>query len=148
MGVFSLTKGRRKVFEAIEASEALGLPLHFHLVGESEGVFPAVGDGRFTSTGLYTDDELPRLIKEARPDLFLFASSAPETYSYTLTAAMGTGIPILATDLGAFSERLEGYCCKQLYPHQSTGAQLAGIIHDFVGQPRARHQEAMNGPRK
>lgn len=132
LGVLSLTKGRKKVFEAIEASEALGLPLHFHLVGDSEGVFPLVSDGRFTSTGWYIEDELEGLIAAARPDLFLFASAAPETYSYTLTAAMGTGIPILATDLGAFAERLQGYETKALYPHRATGEDLARLIHAFA----------------
>lgn len=138
LGVLSLTKGRKKVFEAIEASESLGFPLHFHLVGDSQGERPAVSDERFTSTGWYTEDELEALIVAACPDLFLFASAAPETYSYTLTTAMRTGVPILATDLGAFGERLHDYVAKALYPHQITGEELARRIHAFAAGFRER----------
>jgi hypothetical protein len=44
----------------------------------------------FSSTGWYDEKDLEDLIGAARPDLFLFASTAPETYSFTLTKAMRT----------------------------------------------------------
>ena len=52
------------------------------------------------------DPELPLLIARERPDLFLFPARWPETYSYTLSVAMRTGLPIIAPRLGAFGERL------------------------------------------
>ena len=33
----------------------------------------------------------------------------PETYSHTLTESIASGIPVVATDLGALKERIEEY---------------------------------------
>ncbi|WP_187770642.1 glycosyltransferase [Cognatilysobacter lacus] len=134
LGVLSLTKGRVKVFKTIEASHRMGLPISFHLIGDSQDNSPDVDDGRFTTTGWYVEPDLPRLIEQARPDLFLFASAAPETYSFTLTEAMGTGQPILATNLGAFGERLAGYSPSRLYPHDISGAELAERLWAFAAE--------------
>lgn len=131
IGVLSPTKGRRKVFEAIEASERLGLPLHVHVIGDPQDALPAVNDARFTCTGWYQPAQLPSLIEEADADLYLFASAAPETYSFTLTEAMQQRRPIIATDLGAFAERLQGYPDFALYPHTATGEELARRIWEF-----------------
>ena len=37
-----------------------------------------------------------------------FPVQVPETYSYTLTAAIYSGLPIVASRIGALPERLEG----------------------------------------
>lgn len=131
IGVLSLTKGRRKVYEAIEASERLGLSMHFHVIGDPQDTRPDVGDGRFTYTGWYRPEELPRLIDDAQADLYLFASAAPETYSFALTEAMQQRRPIIATDLGAFAERLRGYPDHVLFPHGTDGTALAQRIWAF-----------------
>ena len=34
--------------------------------------------------------------------------NCPETYSYTLTTAIDSGLPIVATEIGALPERLTG----------------------------------------
>ncbi len=38
-----------------------------------------------------------------------FPSQVPESYSYTLTKAMESGLPIVATAIGALPERLHGH---------------------------------------
>ena len=38
----------------------------------------------------------------------LFAAQVPETYAYTLSVALQAGLPIVASALGAFPERLAG----------------------------------------
>ncbi len=132
LGVLSLIKGRAKVFEAATVAKAQGLPMVFHLIGHTENEPLPDTAGGFTMTGEYLEDDLPELLAKARPDMFLFASAAPETYAFTLTAAMRTGHPILATDLGAFSERLAGYSHARLYPHMLTGEELAARILSFA----------------
>ena len=57
--------------------------------------------------GRYNESQLRGLIKELNLDLAWFPAVWPETYSYTLSAAIEAGLPILATRLGAFIERLE-----------------------------------------
>ena len=52
---------------------------------------------------------LPSLIALERPDLIFFPALWPETYSYTLSYAINSGLPIIGPRLGAFIERLAGY---------------------------------------
>jgi glycosyltransferase involved in cell wall biosynthesis len=120
------------VFEAIEAVRQTGLPIAFHLIGDPLDERPDFGTDVFTYTGPYQERDLDRLIQEASPDMFLFASVAPETYSFTLTEAMLRKRPIMATDIGAFAERLVGYPDFALYRHGSSGPELAHAIWAFA----------------
>jgi len=45
---------------------------------------------------------------EEAPDVLLFAAQVPETYAYTLSVALESGVPIVASALGALPERLAG----------------------------------------
>lgn len=132
LGYLSLTKGRKVVFEAIDAVREAGLPIAFHLIGDPLDERPDFDPQFFTYTGPYREDDLDRLIVEARPDMFLFASVAPETYSFTLTEAMRRGRPIMATDIGAFAERLVDYPDYALYAHRSNGAELVQAIWKYA----------------
>ena len=42
------------------------------------------------------------------PTCSCFAAQVPETYAYTLSVALDSGLPIVASALGAFTERLAG----------------------------------------
>ena len=61
-----------------------------------------------TIYGQYAEGELPKLIAAEQPDVLLFAAQVPETYAYTLSVALQSGLPIVAAALGAFPERLAG----------------------------------------
>ena len=148
LGFLSLTKGRRAVFEAIEAVARAGLPIAFHLIGDPLDERPEFDPALFTYTGPYQERDLDRLIREARPDMFLFASVAPETYSFTLTEAMRRARPILATDVGAFAERLVGYPDYALYPHVSSGEQLAQTIWAYATSEAAALPRPATSPRR
>lgn len=88
----------------------------------------------FSATGWYDESELDELIRAAQPDLFLFASTAPETYSFTLTKALQTGLPIVAPGHGAYPERLVGYPNHLLYDPASSGHELARKMCAFMAQ--------------
>ncbi|WP_345293593.1 glycosyltransferase [Luteimonas vadosa] len=136
LGVLANHKGKRKVLDAVAQVARKNLPVHFHLVGYLGLVEGEVSEGmaaRFSSTGWYKDVELTDLVDEADADLFLFASTAPETYSFTLTAAMATGRPIAAPNHGAFPERLEGYPHALLFPVDTPGSELPGLLLEFAG---------------
>lgn len=135
LGVLAPHKGRELVIEAATAAQRKRLPLSFHLIGDSQGAVPSSAAGKLSATGWYEEAELSRLIAEAAPDVFLFPSQAPETYSFTLTAAMATGLPVVATDLGAFTERLRPYAAGRLVPPDIGGAALADqLVEWFVGE--------------
>jgi O-antigen biosynthesis protein len=92
------------------------LPLAFTLLGHTSRPIPQWPTLPLTITGSYVEDELPRRIALERPDVFLFPSQIPESFSYTLSAAMATGRPIVASRLGSFPERLANYPLATLLP--------------------------------
>lgn len=55
----------------------------------------------------YAPSELVGHIARFQPDLALLASVLPESFGYTLSEMNALGIPVLATRLGAFAERIE-----------------------------------------
>ncbi len=54
----------------------------------------------------YTRDELPIHLRNAQVDIGLLLSVVPETFSYTLSEFWAAGIPVVATRLGAFADRV------------------------------------------
>ena len=50
---------------------------------------------------------MPQLLQALQADAVWFPALWPETYSYTLSAALEAGLPIIAPNLGAFAERLQ-----------------------------------------
>ena len=48
--------------------------------------------------------------------MIFFPAVWPETYSYTLTAALRSGLPIVAFDLGAIAERLRAHQVGTVLP--------------------------------
>lgn len=128
IGVLAEHKGRQVVLDASHAARKQGHPLQFHLIGDPLGAVPAEVRAKFQWTGPYQEEDLDRLIEESRADAFLFAAPWPETYSYTLSSAMRTGLPIIATAIGAFPERLANYPCSMLVPWDIDGASLAKEI--------------------
>lgn len=128
IGVLAPHKGQRLVFDAACAAAQRRLPLSFHLVGDPQATVPKASSDHFSWTGWYQEEDLQDLLEHAEPDVFLFASQAPETYSFTLTKAMSTGLPIVATRLGAFPERLGSYPGAVLFDPWITGNQLADLL--------------------
>jgi glycosyltransferase involved in cell wall biosynthesis len=55
----------------------------------------------------YPRGELADKIAEFRPDCALLLSIVPETFSYTLSEMQALGVPVVATNLGAYRERIE-----------------------------------------
>ncbi len=53
----------------------------------------------------YEREDLGALLAEHEPDIGLLLSRVPETFSYTLSELRAAGIPVAATQLGAFADR-------------------------------------------
>lgn len=54
----------------------------------------------------YRRDELPELITALRPHAALLLSTVPETWNYTLSEIRALGLPVAATRVGSFAERI------------------------------------------
>ena len=109
LGGVSPIKGAEAFEACVGDARARGLPLHFHVIGHIGRPIDTWPAAPVSVGGSYPEAKLQELIALERPDAFLFLSQVPETYSYTLSAAMQTGLPIVATRAGAFPERLHGY---------------------------------------
>jgi GT2 family glycosyltransferase/glycosyltransferase involved in cell wall biosynthesis len=100
---------RHKGFDALVA--AAGVDPHryeFVVIGSCELPLPRQARRAVTETGPYQDPDLGRLIAESGVHVVWFPARWPETYSYTLSAAIAAGLPIVAPPMGAFPERLVG----------------------------------------
>lgn len=105
LGGLSAIKGFALVCETVKLARAERRELSFRLIGHASDSLP---EG-ITPTGTYDDADLPRLIAEERPDVIWFPAQVPETFSYTLSVACSTGLPIVASDFASFRERLANY---------------------------------------
>ena len=110
-------------------------PLEFHLVGYAHRLLQTQPHASLTVHGAYADSDLPRLLERLRPDIVWFPARWPETYSYTLSACLLAGVPIMAPDLGAFPERLSQRRWTWIKPWDTTATAWTGIFEDL----RIRH---------
>ena len=79
----------------------------------------------------YHRDDLPELLARLRPDAALLASTVAETYSYTLSELWSLGVPVIATRLGSFAERIEhGRTGLLVAPEAEALAQLLSSLRD------------------
>ncbi len=116
LGGITRDKGLDVIRACAEDAKKRSLPLLFKIIGHTAYPIPQWPELPVIVHGSYFDDDLETLIALEHADVFLFASQLPETFSYTLSAAMHTGLPIVASNIGAFPERLVSYSHAQLVP--------------------------------
>ena len=93
---------REKGADVLEAVAKITQDCEFHLLGYSYKQL----DESVITHGPYEQKNILTKIAEIEPDIIWFPCRWPETYSYTLSAALKSGFPIVASDIGAFSERV------------------------------------------
>ncbi|MEQ9465315.1 MAG: glycosyltransferase [Haliea sp.] len=86
------------------------------LVGSGEGGNAFAGLPHVQVSDGYSREELGALLAAAQPDIGLLLSVVPETFSYTLSELHAAGIPVAATALGAFADRIRHGDNGWLYP--------------------------------
>jgi len=109
LGNLSPEKGLHVVAACAKDAQVRSLPLSFRVLGPTTEALPQWPEAALSVHGEYSEAHLPRLFAAESPDVFWFPAQVPETYSYTLSLAMTTGLPIVASDLGALPERLANY---------------------------------------
>jgi O-antigen biosynthesis protein len=107
LGGMTVEKGLDVIEACVDHAARHQLPLAFVVLGHTLRPLAQWPARPLRVLGSYREDDLRRLIALERPDVFLFPSQIPESFSYTLTAAIETGKPVVAARLGAFPERLE-----------------------------------------
>jgi GT2 family glycosyltransferase/glycosyltransferase involved in cell wall biosynthesis len=109
LGELSLAKGARMLEACALDARERNLPLCFRVLGWRRASVRQEPEIPLFFLGPYEDEQLAQLIERERADIIFFPAQWPETYSYTLSSSMRTGLPIAAPRLGAFPERLSDY---------------------------------------
>ena len=104
IGVLNRAKGVQILEKCAKRSRKNRAPLKYHFLGYANKNL----DKSIVRHGAYDDADLGDLIDSINPHLVWFPAQWPETYSYTLSAALRAGKPIVAPDIGAYPERLHG----------------------------------------
>lgn len=119
IGILNGQKGAKFLLDCVEAAVKSDASVAWNVIGEFAEPFKprATSLKKFlTITGRYRTDDVQRLIDNVEPHIILFSQRAPETYSFSLSEALQSGYPILAPEIGAFTERLRGLPGCWLYP--------------------------------
>jgi glycosyltransferase involved in cell wall biosynthesis len=107
IGAIGKIKGFDVLLACARNAKLRRLPLEFILMGYS------INDRRLRQagvkvTGRYLEENAQDTLKGLSPHMVWLPSVWPETYSYTLSIALKSGLPVLAFDIGAISRRLSG----------------------------------------
>ena len=150
LGALSAIKGADLLeATALEAARR-NAPIEFHLLGYGYRHLQTQPRAHLTVHGSYEDDDLPGLLQWLQPDLVWFPAQWPETYSYTLSASLQAGLPVVAPDLGAFPERLDGRPWSWVVRWDMSAAECLDLfvtlraVHFATGQPPQPAAQAGN----
>ncbi len=143
LGMMSLAKGVLQLESCARDARERNLPLSFRVLGFSyyeKLPIGVLGDGELdlplTFSGPYLDCNLHALIASEKADIIYFPAQWPETYSYTLSTALNSGLPIVAPKLGAFIERLSGYPSARLIEWDALPKTVNDLLLDIVDGKR------------
>jgi GT2 family glycosyltransferase len=90
--------------------------------------------GNVSSTGPYEQSNIDHLIAENNCDLIFFPARTAETYSYTLSAAMRSQLPIFAPNIGAFPERLSNRKMTRIFESTQQSNNLMDELQSFIDE--------------
>lgn len=107
-GAISPEKGLALLEACVADAARRKLPLHFRVLGYTARPIAPWPELPYSVAGEYPEGGLAELLAIERGDVAFFPAQVAETFSYTLSACLATGMPIVATDLGALPERLAG----------------------------------------
>ncbi len=116
IGALSQMKGADLLEAVAIDAKKRNLAIEFILIGYAYRSLATAPRANLSVTGSYQEKELLSLIAVHDPHLFWFPALCPETYSYTLSTALQHNLPIVASDLGAFRERLDGRPLSWIVP--------------------------------
>ena len=110
IGALSREKGA-DVLEAV-ASALATEQIEFHLLGYA---YRRLGNNVIFH-GPYDRNDVHSLIEKISPDVAWYPAQWPETYSYTLSVALESALPVVVPNIGAFVERVQNRASSSIVP--------------------------------
>lgn len=99
---------------------------------EAVAGLPAEARDRVEFLGMVSDEEKARLLRSV--DLYIAPNTGGESFGIILVEAMSAGAPVLASDLDAFVQVLDGGTAGEVYPNEDAEA-LADTAIRLLGSP-------------
>ena len=134
VGALSQAKGSDTLEATAIAAAQTQAPIEFHLIGYPHKPLKTQPEASLTIHGAYKDQDLVQIIKRLKPNLVWFPAQWPETYSYTLSAALLAGFPIVIPDLGALPERTGHRPWTWVRPWKATAHQWLAFFMELREQ--------------
>ncbi|WP_162375451.1 NAD-dependent epimerase/dehydratase family protein [Ancylobacter sp. TS-1] len=124
-------KGRDILIRAAEEVTARGLPIEFHVLGDSATTarLPAV-DSLFEH-GWFSAATLLERLGSIAPHVAWYPAQVPETWCYALDDGMIASMPIVANALGALTERCYGRPATWMLPPDCDAATVADLLAEL-----------------
>lgn len=128
LGALGIIKGADLLEAVALEARAARAPVEFHLLGYSYRKLRCKPFSALEVHGAYQEAELAGLLKELDADVAWFPGSCPETYSYTLSACLRAGLPVVAPQIGAFPERLAERDRTWLFQVDPTPSEMLALL--------------------
>jgi len=120
----------------------------FIVIGYCDPPLPRELRQVISETGRYEGGELATLLAKAQPHAVWFPAYCPETYSFTLSTAIEAGLPIIASALGAFPERLKGRPLTWEFQTTSDLSELGELLETVCSTLTRQSGENVEGSRQ
>ena len=128
IGSISKEKGSERFLDFVSYSKLNNLPFSFICIGILDQNPTKLNYPNLLVTGEYDNQSLPSTINSYNPHLFWFPALCPETFSFTLSEVLQTGIPIIASKIGSFPERLKYRTNVILHNSASSNYEISELI--------------------
>jgi glycosyltransferase involved in cell wall biosynthesis len=142
VGTLTAIKGSETVRECAVDAIRRGLNLEFHVIGstDSDALFGRIPNVRIW--GRYRPHQVYARLAAARCHVAFLPSLWPETYMYTLSAVMASGLYTICFDLGAQAARLRRWGWGEVLPLAASHE----AINDRLMAAAARLSSHFRGP--
>jgi len=128
LGAISREKGALLLEEV--ATLLKGKEIEFHLLGYAFRPLNSV-----ITHGPYLNSELHHKLNMIEPHVMWYPALCPETYSYTLSAALECGVPIIVPNIGAFSERVCGRAFTRIVEWNIAAKEMSELFLSLIKDP-------------
>jgi glycosyltransferase involved in cell wall biosynthesis len=134
LGGFKYEKGSVYFSELIKCMS--DTTIDFYVIGNISNPMASHALSSIKTTGQYKREELHGILAKEGIDLIVLLSPWAETFSYTLSEAIINNIPVIATDTGAFRERIAKHGVGFLVPYENPVPRASRIIRDIADNPK------------
>lgn len=130
IGLISDEKGARIIEQCVQIIEKKRLNIQIVVFGK---ILRKINAKRqiVNVLGMYKEDEIYSLIQQEKIDFFWFPGQWPETYSYTLSIPIRLGKPIIASNLGAISQRIRMNNWGSVYDWKLSCSEICKLLIEF-----------------